>query len=419
MKAKLNELKNNQLSLNALCVYSDYSLTVYNHQGVSYFTREEALAYITSVEMIDFPLLHLQEEFEDEFGHSDKDNIFQMFYHRIRTQLVQLREFILIDLYQKLINFLNQNQNLKRPTGSAASSSSGSVLSAEEITRDEFNLNKLMVVSTSVGKIFGLYTGDNGRILWSYHLKNMRPFKLNKLKQEVQMPLFLQRTAAHFPYDPQCVLIGKTTESKTKIFFFNPITGVPSKDYPKDGLTVDYQVKLAFLSNQADSQFLKPLFLFDHQNKIHVLPEKSLNDLELKSSSKSAVIFSTLNDENNRTSILAGYGMKFDNNELPELWRINLEDEQVIAIASKLPNDRIHSHGKVLGDRSVLYKYLNPNLVGVVTNGQDSQKVPFINVYLVDTVTGSVVYSFNYKRCRGPVHIVHSENWFFVSFFNF
>ena len=158
MKAKLNELKNNQLSLNALCVYSDYSLTVYNHQGASYFTREEALAYITSVEMIDFPLLHLQEEFEDEFGHSDKDNIFQMFYHRIRTQLIQLREFILIDLYQKLINFLNQNQNLKRPAGSAAISSSASVLSAEEITRDEFNLNKLMVVSTSVGKIFGLYT---------------------------------------------------------------------------------------------------------------------------------------------------------------------------------------------------------------------------------------------------------------------
>ncbi len=108
---------------------------------------------------------------------------------------------------------------------------------------------------------------------------------------------------------------------------------------------------------------------------------------------------------------------KVSENKNKTNYLINLEDEQIIAIASKLPNDRIHSHGKVLGDRSVLYKYLNPNLVGVVTNGQDSQKVPFINVYLVDTVTGSVVYSFNYKRCRGPVHIVHSENWFFVSYF--
>jgi hypothetical protein len=103
---------------------------------------------------------------------------------------------------------------------------------------------------------------------------------------------------------------------------------------------------------------------------------------------------------------------------LPELWKVSLEDETIAAIGSKLPNDRIHSHGKVLGDRSVLYKYLNPNLIGVVTTGQDSQKVPFINLYLIDTITGSIINSFNHKRCRGPVHIVHSENWFVVSIIN-
>ena len=104
---------------------------------------------------------------------------------------------------------------------------------------------------------------------------------------------------------------------------------------------------------------------------------------------------------------------------LSEVWRVSLEDERIVAIAAKLPNDRIHSHGKVLGDRSVLYKYLNPNLVGVATTGQDGQKVPFINLYLIDTVTGQIVSSFNYKRCKGPVNIVHSENWFFVSDFSF
>lgn len=100
---------------------------------------------------------------------------------------------------------------------------------------------------------------------------------------------------------------------------------------------------------------------------------------------------------------------------LKEVWRVNLDDEKIIAIGAKPSNDRVHSYGKVLGDRSVLYKYLNPNLVGVVTSGQDSQKVPFVNVYLIDTVTGSIVSSFNHKRCRGPVHIVHTEDWFFVS----
>jgi len=72
--------------------------------------------------MVDFPLLHLQEEFEDEFGKSQKDNILTMFYKRIRAQLIQLREFVLVDLYQKAFNYLNSN-NLKRAASSEASGS--------------------------------------------------------------------------------------------------------------------------------------------------------------------------------------------------------------------------------------------------------------------------------------------------------
>jgi len=36
--------------------------------------------------------------------------------------------------------------------------------------------------------------------------------------------------------------------------------------------------------------------------------------------------------------------------------------------------EHVHSQGIVLEDRSVLYKYLNPNLVAVVTEGEDSQQ---------------------------------------------
>ena len=159
------------------------------------------------------------------------------------------------------------------------------------------------------------------------------------------------------------------------------------------------------------------MIVFDQENFLHIFPEKIAEDLTVKAT-KTATIYSVqTNSFNNiKQSSLVGYGMKYVNKPLPELWRINLEDEKIVALGTKLPNDHIHSHGKVLGDRSVLYKYLNPNLIGVVTTGQDANKVPFINVYLIDTVTGSIVNSFNHKRCKGPVNIVHSENWFFVSF---
>ena len=419
MNAHLLETKNSQLNLNILCTFDDHSVSYYNNQGVKYFTREEALAYIVSVEMVDFPLTHLQEEFEDEFGHVQQDNILQMFYKRIRTQFVQLKEFILIDLSNKIQNYLKSNANLKRGSSSSSSSSDSGGLSADEITRDEFNLNKLIVAVTSIGKVFGIYTGSNGKILWSFYLKNTLPFKLNKLKNDQSLPFFVQRTAAHFPYEPQCVLISKIQigeKLKTRIYYFNPITGQTSKDQPKEGLIVDYQVKQAFLSTHSDEQFLKPLFLFDQDNILHVLPEKLGEELTSKSA-KTSVIYST-SLSNDKTNSLVGYAVKHLNKPLPEVWRLSLEDEAIIAIGSKLHNDHIHSHGKVLGDRSVLYKYLNPNLIGVVTTGQDSQKVSFVNVYLIDTVTGSIINSFNHKRCKGPVHIVHSENWFFYSYYN-
>lgn len=62
--------------------------------------------------------------------------------------------------------------------------------------------------------------------------------------------------------------------------------------------------------------------------------------------------------------------------EATEIWRVNLSGldnaQKIIAIASKNPNEHVHSQGRVLNDRSVLYKYTNPNLVAIVTQGSDN-----------------------------------------------
>ena len=81
--------------------------------------------------------------------------------------------------------------------------------------------------------------------------------------------------------------------------------------------------------------------------------------------------------------------------------------------------EKVRSQGRVLGDRSVLYKYINPNLLAVATLETDSvQKGGVLNMYLIDSVTGVIVYSINHKRVLAPVNIVHSENWLVYSYFN-
>lgn len=59
-----------------------------------------------------------------------------------------------------------------------------------------------------------------------------------------------------------------------------------------------------------------------------------------------------------------------------ETWQINLSgldnSQKIIKIGSKNPIEHVHSQGRVLNDRSVLYKYINPNLVAIVTQGPDN-----------------------------------------------
>jgi hypothetical protein len=291
--------------------FDDYSLSAYNN-GVKYFTREEALAYIVNVEMVEFPLLHLQEEFEDEFGSSQSINPIQMFFKRLRSQFSQLREFLVVDLAAKLKNYMNNMNNLKRPSSNSANSASVTP-NADEISRDEFNLNKLIIAVSSIGKVFGLYTASNGRILWSFYLKNAQPFEINAFKNQQSIPLFLQRTTAHYPHEAQCALLSKMKVDngfKTLVFFFNPITGKPSKNYPKEGLVLDYLVKQAFVSTKINGDFLKPLILLDSANKLHILPQKS-EELLVKYS-KPAILY-TAQTENDKTNSITGFAMKYTN----------------------------------------------------------------------------------------------------------
>lgn len=66
----------------------------------------------------------------------------------------------------------------------------------------------------------------------------------------------------------------------------------------------------------------------------------------------------------------------------------------------------------MLGDRSVLYKYLNPNLVAIMTADNTHTT---LSLYLVDAVSGQVIYTFKHDRASEPVHLLHCESWIAVS----
>jgi len=46
--------------------------------------------------------------------------------------------------------------------------------------------------------------------------------------------------------------------------------------------------------------------------------------------------------------------------------------------------EHVHSQGIVLEDRSVLYKYLNPNLVAIVAEGEDNQQKGILAFFIAN-----------------------------------
>jgi hypothetical protein len=89
--------------------------------------------------------------------------------------------------------------------------------------------------------------------------------------------------------------------------------------------------------------------------------------------------------------------------------------ETVTAITTRPTHDPVASIGKVLGDRSVLYKYLNPNAILVTATDEASAS---LSIYLLDTVSGVLLSEAHHAGVdiNRPIPAVISENWFCYSF---
>ncbi|KAL9112825.1 MAG: hypothetical protein Q9227_002902 [Pyrenula ochraceoflavens] len=87
---------------------------------------------------------------------------------------------------------------------------------------------------------------------------------------------------------------------------------------------------------------------------------------------------------------------------------------RIIQATYRPVHDPVASIGKVLGDRTVLYKYLSSNIALVTTVSADA-----LTIYLLDGITGSVLHSVTETSIdtTSPVVSIISENWFAYTFF--
>ena len=87
--------------------------------------------------------------------------------------------------------------------------------------------------------------------------------------------------------------------------------------------------------------------------------------------------------------------------------------EKFTSVISRAHEDAVASIGKVLGDRSVLYKYISPNLAVLTANSSDT-----FTIYLIEAVTGTVLFSSSHNGLlpSSSIPTLLTENWLAYTF---
>ncbi|MEQ2172151.1 DUF1620 superfamily [Goodea atripinnis] len=103
------------------------------------WTREEALSDVVTMEMVDLPLTGTQAELEGEFG-KKAGKCFQRLPLTYILSLIMLQAWI-AHLWKLFYDARKPRNQVKND------------ISIENLSRDEFNLQKMMVMVTSSGKV--------------------------------------------------------------------------------------------------------------------------------------------------------------------------------------------------------------------------------------------------------------------------
>ncbi|XP_056128948.1 ER membrane protein complex subunit 1 [Lampris incognitus] len=376
--------KDDSVGYRVIVQTEDHTLTFIQQPGRVMWTREEALSDVVTMEMVDLPLTGTQAELEGEFG-KKTDGLLSMVLKRLSSQLILLQAWV-AHLWKLFYDARKPHSQVKNE------------VSIENLSRDEFNLQKMMVMVTASGKLFGI-DSKTGTILWRHYLDNVPSNAVFKL--------MVQRTTAHFPHPPQCTLLIKDKDTGlATLHVFNPIFGKKSHITPP---ALPQPILQSLMLPLNDQDYAKVLLLIDNQYKVSAFPSTK-NVLQQLQEMASSIFFYLIDSSQGR---LSGYRLRTDlSTEL--IWEVVVptEVQRIVSVKGKRPNEHVHSQGRVMGDRSVLYKYLNPNLLAVVTESTDlHQERSFVGILLIDGVTGRIIHEAVQRKARGPVHLVHSENW--------
>lgn len=254
----------------------------------------------------------------------------------------------------------------------------------DQVTRDNFGFSKLVVLATKRGMLYGLDAGNHGKIVWSKRVNAIPSGKYWDVKaihaDNAKGFVTVRGSEGDF-------IIVKSDTGKT-------VEAMPSSLFPP--------IDSAVVVDSDAGPWLLPI---ERDGK--------LADLQIGWVPRQTVVTRTSENE------IQGFGFvkKGELASPVQIWSFAPSAGQhIVNIATRPQHDPIASIGRVLGDRTVKYKYLNPNTIVVAAV---NDKTSVLSTYLLDTVSGQVLAASSYEGVDSHKDIACtiSENWFLCTYY--
>ena len=412
-----------QEPLSLFVVTEGSSVLFYNESSIVW-SREESLSNIAASEFVDLPEEKLWTQMADELDETKqeqaKENAVSRYVRRISTHALEIRKFpvwVISHLMGMTGSTLNSEKN--KISNLEAQSCWLNETRPEILYRDNFGLRKLLISATKSGKIVAQDTSRNGKIVWSRYVDTFSFTQLYVVR------------AASVKLPPIIVAVGDTMDEveghATGFVRINALTGenfissIPEIENffePVVATTIGTE-KIMLLPIEDPEERTHMLAIFEAgSGRVYIYPDTYSARAKFGTEFLSKFYFSHQDRKGNLNGYKVVEGYRNSLKVLP-IWQFILpEGETSVAISHPQANEKVASLGRALGNRNVLYKYLNPNMFALITGNTEKGSM---KVRIFDSVKGTMLYETiheNVDTVNNKVHIIQSENWFVYHFWS-
>lgn len=208
-----------------------------------------------------------------------------------------------------------------------------------------------------------------------------------------------------------------STKLQHQLLWLDPLTGkVLHQETMSPGISIQSVMPLP--RKGSPTHTVLPFLLIDGDHKVHTMPSPTPELTQFVDDNAEKLFHYEVDTS---AQVVQGFMINTENkaNDLVRLWNLELASVGERILSSAFPQHREWDHVPVhiKGDASILYKYINANLLAVVSEdvrGNSSS----LNLYALDAVTGHVLHQSHIPGGAKPVHLVVCDNWVIMHYRN-